>query len=100
MKPLSSNSRQSGSLRREQRPSESRFNQPSTDCRYHANSLDLRAAAKVTARPPSLRDLSNEFLGGEMKRVYVTEALLFAIIVAVSAWPIIPTMRALSTLFK
>jgi hypothetical protein len=35
-----------------------------------------------------------------MKRDYVAEAFCFAIIVAVSAWPIMPTLRAISVLLK
>jgi hypothetical protein len=35
-----------------------------------------------------------------MKRTYVGEALFFAIIVGVSAWPIVSMVRALSVLMK
>ena len=55
------------------------------------------------ARPvfaPGFRDLSNEFLGAETKRSYVAEVLFFAIIVAVSAWPIISMVQALAQLAK
>jgi hypothetical protein len=55
------------------------------------------------ARPvfaPGFRDLSNEFLGAETKRSYVAEVLFFAVIVAVSAWPIVSMLQALGQLAK
>lgn len=55
------------------------------------------------ARPvfaPGFRDLSNEFLGAETRRSYVAEVLLFAVIVAVSAWPMITMVQALAQLGK
>ncbi|MEY2563499.1 MAG: hypothetical protein QOH88_1692 [Verrucomicrobiota bacterium] len=55
------------------------------------------------ARPvfaPGFRDLSNEFLGAESKRSYVAEVLFFAVIVAVSTWPMISMVQALAQLLK
>ena len=49
---------------------------------------------------PGFRDLSNEFLGAETKRNYVAEVLFFAIIVGVSAWPIVSMVQALAQLTK
>jgi hypothetical protein len=49
---------------------------------------------------PSFRDLSREFLGTEMKRDYLSEVFFFAIIVGVSAWPIVTMVRALADLVK
>ena len=79
--------------------------QPVTDCQYHAAKADLRAdksRLKVSAPllSPSFRDLSSEFLGAENKRNYVAEAFFFAIIVGVSAWPIVSMVRALAELAK
>jgi hypothetical protein len=80
-----------------------RSKHPVIDCHYHPASGDLRGpngrrkvSAPSVAR--SFRNLSNEFLGTEMKRDYVTEALCFLIIVSVSAWPIVSMVRALSLL--
>jgi hypothetical protein len=104
MKPLSQISRQLRPLCGEQTPLWSRMKQPATDCSYHAAG-DLRAAKEglklsKPALSPSFRDLSNEFLGAETKRNYVAEAFFFAIIVGVSAWPIVTMVQALSHLMK
>ena len=95
MKPLSPNNRQ--------RPS--RLRHPILDGQYHASESNFRAASTPLKRSPakaasSFRRLSSGFLNTEMKRDYVAEAFFFAIIVAVSAWPIVPTLRALSALLK
>lgn len=49
---------------------------------------------------PGFRNLSNEFLGAETTRSYVAEVLFFAIIVGVSAWPIVSMLQALGQLLK
>jgi len=95
MKPLSPNNRQ----RR------SRLKHPTLDVQYHAGDANIRASSgrlKLSPPPasPSFRELSKGFLGTEMKRDYVAEAFFFALIVGVSAWPIVPTLRAVSALLK
>lgn len=82
-----------------------RLDHPVTDCHYHAAEADLRAANdRIKLSPPllapSFRDLSSEYLGAETKRNYVAEAFFFAIIVGVSAWPIVTMLQALSHLMK
>jgi len=49
---------------------------------------------------PGFRDLTNEFLGAETKRTYVAEVLFFAIIVGVSAWPIVSMVQTLAQFMK
>jgi len=105
MKPLSQISRQFRPLRGQQARIGSQVKHPVTDYRYHAADVNLRAANdRLKLSPPSLspsfRELSNEFLGAETKRNYVAEAFLFAIIVGVSAWPIVSMVQALSQLMK
>jgi hypothetical protein len=82
-----------------------RSKHPVTDYRYHAKSADLRAANDrlqivPPALSPSFRDLSSDFLATEMKRDYFGEAFFFAIIVGVSAWPIVSMMQAIAQLAK
>ena len=78
---------------------------PLTDYHFHAASSEVRSGGsshKLT-RPvfaPGFRDLSNKFLGAETTRNYVAEVLLFAIIVGVSAWPIISMVQAMARLIK
>jgi hypothetical protein len=78
---------------------------PATDYNYLGASGDFRghaSAAKPAVPQPTagFRDLSNDFIGAEMKRDYVAEAAFFAIIVAVSAWPIVSMIRAMADLLK
>lgn len=101
MKPLSQISAQRRSYRGEEAPAGLRQEHPVTDYHYHAKSGDLRAPKNriklvPPALAPSFRDLSSEFLATEMKRDYVAEALFFAIIVGVSAWPIVSMIKALA----
>jgi hypothetical protein len=95
MKPLSPNSRQH----------RSHLKHPHLDAQYHAPDAGFRAAGDrlklATPLPsPSFRALSNEFFGGEMKREYAAEAVLFTIIVAVAAWPMASLIQAAATLVK
>jgi hypothetical protein len=100
MKPLSQIS-PLRSLRDEQAPIGSRLKHPLTDYHYQAAGSDPRGASdRLNLSSPSFRDLSNEFLGAEMKRDYLAEAFFFAIIVGVSVWPIVSMLRALSVLLK
>ena len=72
---------------------------PAIDCHYQAIG-DFRAASqtKTMASPASLRHLSSGFFAKESKREYVMEALCFAVMVGVSAWPIVLAARAVSLL--
>jgi hypothetical protein len=74
-----------------------------TDSNYQPTGGDFRLASErlkpsTPAPSPSLRKLSSEFLAGEMKRDYLTEALCFVIMISVSTWPIVSMVRALSWL--
>ena len=55
-----------------------------------------RTRAKSSAMRKSLRELSRSYLAGEMTVEFNIEALLFAIIVAISAWPVLAAANALS----
>jgi hypothetical protein len=99
MKPLSQISRQFGSPRGEHLPAGLRPTHPVTDYNYQATGSDFRVANdRLQQSTPALRQLSNEFLSGEMKRDYLAEAACFVIMISVSAWPIVSMVRALSWL--
>ena len=100
MKPLSQISAQRRSNHREEAAVGFRAQHPVTDYQYRANGGVLRAANERLKLAPSFRDLSSEFLATEMKRDYVAEACFFAIIVGVSAWPIVSMIQALGPLVK
>ena len=103
MKPLSKISRQYGSHRDEYLPAGSRPKLPAVDYNYQATGNDFRVGndrhqQSTPALSPSFRQLSSEFLSGEMKRDYLAEAACFIIMITVSAWPIVSMVRALSWL--
>lgn len=84
-------------------PAGLRPNHPVIDCHYQATGGDFRVAnnrlkPSTPVLVPSLHKLSSEFLAGEMKRDYLTEALCFIVMISVSAWPIVSMVRALSWL--
>ena len=65
--------------------------------------MQSAGSSRKLSRPvfaPGFRDLSNEFLGAEKKLNYVAEVLFFAIIVGVSAWPIVAMVQALGHLIR
>ena len=105
MKPTSQFSRQSGRHRCDQSPPRLRSSQPQTDYNFHAPASEAHSAgsSRKLARPifaPGFRDLSKEFLGAETKRSYVAEVLFFAVIVGVSAWPIVSMVQAMAQYIK
>jgi hypothetical protein len=55
-----------------------------------------RGRAQESAVRRSLRDLARGYFASERSLEFAVEALLFAIIVAISAWPISVTLNALS----
>ena len=103
MKPTPQISRQFGSRRGGATPVGLRLTHPATDFHFQATGGDFRGATgrhqqSTPALSPSLRQLSSEFLSGEMKRDYLAEAACFVIMITVSAWPIVSMVRALSWL--
>jgi hypothetical protein len=55
-----------------------------------------RTRAQRSATRHSLRELSWSYLARERTVEFTIEALLFAIIVAISAWPVLAAANALS----
>jgi hypothetical protein len=99
MKPASQLSRQFASHRGEHLPTGLRSTHPVTDYNYQTTGSDFRVANdRLKQSTRVLRQLSNEFLSGEMKRDYLAEAACFVIMISVSAWPIVSMVRALSWL--
>lgn len=105
MKPTSQISQLPGRHDEKSSSSQSYSNHPLTDYPFHAPASEGQTAGssrKIT-RPvfaPGFRDLSKEFLGAETKRNYVAEVLFFAIIVGVSAWPIVIMAQTLAQFVK
>ena len=57
-------------------------------------------APRLKPASPSFYKLGNDFIGSENKRHYLQEAAFFAIIVAISTWPIVSMVRAVAELVK
>jgi hypothetical protein len=81
------------------------FTNPATDYGYlgtlsgfRGRGAGFKPAAPVGTR--SFREVSNDFIKSEMKWQYAAEATFFAIIVAVSTWPIVSMVRAMADLVK
>jgi hypothetical protein len=103
MKPTYQISQQTRSHHGEERPVGLRQKHPATDCHYQPTGGDFPVTnnplkRRKLALSPSFRQLSSEFLSGEMKRDYRAEAACFIIMISVSAWPIVSVVRALSWL--
>jgi hypothetical protein len=78
---------------------------PATDYGYLSTRGEFRGRSTglKSAPPsgtPSFREVSNKFMRSEMKWQYAAEAGFFAIIVAVSTWPIVSMVRAMADLVK
>ena len=75
---------------------------PLTDHQFHSSAEAHSVSALLPGKANRVSDLhkfrklSSEFLGDETSRDYVKEGILFSIIVAVSAWPIISMIGALA----
>jgi len=57
-------------------------------------------AKKASPIRGSFRDLTRRYFAGENRLEFVIEALFFAIIVAISAWPILAAAGALQEFFQ
>ena len=55
-----------------------------------------RTRVKSSAMRKSLRELSRSYLAGERTVEFTVETVFFAIIVAISAWPVLAAAAALS----
>jgi hypothetical protein len=65
---------------------------------FRGRSAELKPAAP--SGTPPFRKVSNDFMRSEMKWQYAAEAAFFAIIVAVSTWPMVSMVRAMADLVK
>jgi hypothetical protein len=104
MKPNSQPSRQSD--RRNDERSSFRFgsNHPLIDYQFRTSlgERELGGTGASHKQPvfAAFRALSDKFFQTEAKQDYILEVLFFAIMVAISAWPIASMMQALGMLSK
>ena len=75
---------------------------PLTDYSFHST-VEAQASSAPVCSEKKLRapwKLSSEFLGAETRVNYVAELLFFIIISAISAWPIILTLHAITRMVR
>jgi hypothetical protein len=81
-----------------------RAGSPFTDYNYLGTVGEFRGPVGLkptgTSTTPLFREVSNDFITSEMKWHYAAEAGFFAIIVALSTWPIVSMVRAMADLVK
>jgi hypothetical protein len=59
-----------------------------------------RTRAQTSERRRSFRELTRYYFASESNLEFAIEGLLFAIITAISAWPVITTVAALQEFFQ
>lgn len=77
---------------------------PVTDCNFHPTAeprgSGLSKRDRYISELRTFRKLTTHFFGAEASRNFITELVLFLLIAAVSAWPIISMIAALRQMLK
>ena len=102
MKPTPQISRNQGGSRRHSGMSCESKSFPLTDYSLQAT---VEAPASSSANLPktelrAFRKVSSEFFGAEASRDYIAELLFFVVITAISAWPIMSMLVAVTRLVR
>ena len=72
---------------------------PVVDSAYQSVTIDdFRGNARKGV--PSFRNISNNYFKAEARRSFVTEAAFFAVMVVVSSWPLMQSVRAMTDLVR
>ena len=72
---------------------------PSTDCNYQP-AADSKITGQKIGKLTGFHKLSNDFIGTEMFRDYLTEFSVFTIIGLISAWPICLSIIAIARMTR
>ncbi|MDQ2825211.1 MAG: hypothetical protein M3R29_07170 [Verrucomicrobiota bacterium] len=98
MKPTPKNNSDSQDSRRDRRAPRDQQSFPSTDY-YFQSTVDVcggsHAIAEGTPQVSAFRKVSNDYFRAEASGEYVAEAILFASISCVAAWPVTVMMHEL-----
>ena len=73
---------------------------PSTDCNYHPTGDAKMSAGRSIEKLTGFHKLSSDFLGTEMVRDYAVEFSVSTVIAALSAWPILLSIKAIARLLS
>ena len=72
---------------------------PVVDSAYQSVTIDgFRGNARKGV--PSFRSISNNYFKAEARRSFVTETAFFAVMVVVSSWPLMQSVRAMTDLVR
>jgi hypothetical protein len=72
---------------------------PSTDCNYQPTA-DAKMSGRSIEKLTGFHKLSSDFLGTEMVRDYAVEFSVSTVIAALSAWPILLSIKAIARLLS
>jgi hypothetical protein len=73
---------------------------PLTDCNYQPTGDAKTSAGRSIAKLTGFHKLSSDFLGTEMVRDYAVEFSVSTLIAALSAWPILLSIKAIARLLS
>jgi hypothetical protein len=73
---------------------------PVTDFNYQSLTLDGFRGGCIHRCEPSFRRISEDYFKNEARRSFVTEAAFFALMVVISSWPIVQSVRAMGALVR
>jgi hypothetical protein len=73
---------------------------PLTDCNYQPTGEAKMSTGRSIAKPTGFHKLSSDFLGTEMVRDYAVEFSVSTVIAALSAWPILLSIKAIARLLS
>lgn len=73
---------------------------PITDWSFQAPNIEIRGGGSASFPEPSFHTLSDDFFAAEAKKESRIEGAVFALIVAIAAWPIALAAQAAFALMK
>jgi hypothetical protein len=73
---------------------------PLTDCNYQSTGDAKMSADRSITKLTGFHKLSSDFLGTEMVRDYAVEFSVSTLIAALSAWPILLSIKAIARLLS
>src|SRR3954463_12026056 len=73
---------------------------PLVDSAYQSLTIDGFRENRAGNRVSSFRNISKNYFKGEARRSFITEAAFFAVLIVVSSWPLMQSVRAMNDLVR
>jgi hypothetical protein len=73
---------------------------PLTDSAYQSISLEGYRGGRVNDCGPSFRNISSDYFKTEARHSFAAEAVFFALMVVISSWPMLLSIRAMTGLVR